>query len=154
MCLPLRFHQWHRLVDSSRLPKQHLRIVELQPFQGQLYLGYDNGQLGYMDSSNTWNSILTVSDSIISMVAAGNVMLYFGTGLGAVGDVESGARTGMFTPTQGMDQRTLHWSLVRWPKVSSACTTRPRLCTSHRQQALPPRDVLADRSALQMRLSL
>ena len=58
----------------------------LEPFQGQLYLGYDNGQLACMDSSENWHSVLTVSDSIISMVANGNTMLYFGTGQEAVGE--------------------------------------------------------------------
>jgi len=75
-------------------PGDAYALWQLQPFQGQLYLGYDNGQLGYMDSSNTWNSVLTVSDSIISMAAAGDAMLYFGAGVGAVGDVENGAGPG------------------------------------------------------------
>ncbi len=57
----------------------------LQPFQGQLYLGYDNGQLACMDSSETYYSVLAVSDSIISMAAAGDSVLYFGTGVEAVG---------------------------------------------------------------------
>ena len=57
----------------------------MEPFQGQLYLGYSDGKLAYIDSSEAWHSVLTVSDSIISMVAGGNTMLYFGTGAGAVG---------------------------------------------------------------------
>ncbi|MGO9538588.1 MAG: HYR domain-containing protein [Limisphaerales bacterium] len=57
----------------------------MEPFQGQLYLGYSDGTLAYIDSSEAWHSVLTVSDSIISMVAGGNTMLYFGTGAGAVG---------------------------------------------------------------------
>ena len=57
----------------------------MEPFQGQLYLGYSDGTLAYIDSSEAWHSALTVSDSIISMVAGGNTMLYFGTGAGAVG---------------------------------------------------------------------
>jgi hypothetical protein len=60
-------------------------LWQLAPFQGQLYLGYGNGLLAYMDSSNVWHSVLTNSDSIISMVAAGNTSLYFGIGAEAVG---------------------------------------------------------------------
>ena len=62
-------------------------LWKLAPFQGWLYLGYDTGELAYMDSSEIWQSVLTNSDSIISMVADGNTMLYFGTGAEAVGDV-------------------------------------------------------------------
>ncbi len=75
-------------------PNNTYSLWELEPFQGQLYLGYGNGQLGYMDSLETWNSVLSVSDSIISMAAAGNTMLYFGTGLEAVGVVVDGAPPG------------------------------------------------------------
>lgn len=86
-------------------PNSTYALWQLEPFQGQLYLGYGDGELGYMDSSETWNSVLTVSDSIISMAAAGDAMLYFGTGDEAVG-VSTGSEPGMFTPTQGMAQPT------------------------------------------------
>jgi len=69
-------------------------LWELEPFQGQLYLGYDNGQLAYMDSSNVWHSVLIVSDSIISMVAGGNTMLYFGTGAEAAEEEGIGMGSG------------------------------------------------------------
>jgi hypothetical protein len=55
-------------------------LWELEPFQGKLYLGYDNGELAYIDSAEIRHSVLTVSDSIISIVADGDSMLYFGTG--------------------------------------------------------------------------
>ncbi len=82
---------WSLVLDG---PNNTYALWTLEPFQGQLYLGYDNGQLGYMNSSETWNSVLTVSNSIISMAAAENAMLYFGIGLGAVGDVEDGTGPG------------------------------------------------------------
>ncbi len=55
-------------------------LWKLDPFQGKLYLGYDDGELAYIDSSEVWHSVLTDFDSIISMVADTNTTLYFGTG--------------------------------------------------------------------------
>jgi sugar lactone lactonase YvrE len=80
--------------DVLPCPIDAYALWKLQPFQGQLYLGYGDGQLAYMDSSNVWHSVLTASDSIISMVATGNDMLYFGTGVEAVGDVEDQPSSG------------------------------------------------------------
>lgn len=52
---------------------------ELEPFQGDLYMSYDNGVLAKLDTSNNWTSVLGAQDSIISMVADGAV-LYYGIG--------------------------------------------------------------------------
>ena len=85
-------------------PTNNYALWQLVPFQGQLFLGYgtnctDNkgptaGQLAYIDSSQTWHAVLTVPDSINSMVAAGNTMLYFGTGFEALASTLTGIETG------------------------------------------------------------
>jgi len=87
-------------------------LWQLAPFQGQLYLGYgtnctqdpndiDNrltgppgGLLAYMDSSQTWHSVLTVSDSINSMGCRRDTMLYFGTGYEVLWSTQPGIETG------------------------------------------------------------
>jgi hypothetical protein len=72
---------WSDVIDYN----QAYALWALQLFQGQLYLGYSDGTLAYMDWSGMWHAVLTASDSIISMAATGDVALYFGIGAEAVG---------------------------------------------------------------------
>lgn len=53
---------------------------ELEPFQGSLYMGYDNGRLSRLDSGHHETPVWTAPDGIISMLADGDSVLYFGTG--------------------------------------------------------------------------
>jgi len=68
---------------------------ELEPFQGYLYLSYDNGVLARLDTSHNWSHVWTGPDGIISMLADGDSVLYLGIG------GEAGAYYGSSTPGTG-----------------------------------------------------
>ncbi len=54
---------------------------ELEPFQGDLYMSYDNGELASLDTSGDRSLVWTAPDGIISMVTDGDCgVLYFGIG--------------------------------------------------------------------------
>jgi len=76
-------------------------IHQVEPFQDRLYLGYENGKLAYLDSSEAWHSVLMASNDIPAMVADGNTTLYYGTGIYEASDVNGYvyAYTGSGAPT-------------------------------------------------------
>ncbi len=100
-------------------------IWELEPFQGYLYLAYNDGLLARIKSSNRRTFVWTAPDSIISMLADGDNVLYFGTGgeAGALYDSSTSgegyvyAYTGSGTPELisdylGTGVQCLYWSSI------------------------------------------
>ena len=55
-------------------------LWELEQFEGNVCLGYDDGRLARVDPGGSFGSVWQAPNSIISMLADGHDALYFGTG--------------------------------------------------------------------------
>jgi len=64
---------------SSVLDYPDWNLWAIEQFEGNLYLGYDDGLLARIDPGGSFGSVWQAPNSIISMLADGHDALYFGT---------------------------------------------------------------------------